>query len=273
MGVGKSGFVAQCMAANLNVVGTVATYLDPVSARRGDLMTVNSLDTVVMLSKSGTTEELLRLVPFLKAKHVQVVAMTCKKHSQLGELSDVQIFLPLDKEICRFNLAPLSSPAAYLLFTFLCLGTSSGLKLDSTSAANFPALPQCRLLVLRVCSVMNTSPPVVQCGQRCLDVLTTLNNVGMGFVLICRENELVGTFSDGDLRRSIDVHGASTLYLDIDQLMIRSPRTIDMQSLVSEALSVMDVIPSVSFLPVVSCGELVGCVRRQTISDALLLQR
>ena len=114
--VGKSGFIAQKISQTLVSTGTKASFLNPTDALHGDIGIVGPRDIVVLLSKSGSTEEILRLVPCSRAKGAYLVGITCLKSSNLGKICDLHVCLPLERELCPFDLAPVTSTTIQMLF-------------------------------------------------------------------------------------------------------------------------------------------------------------
>jgi len=115
-GVGKSGFVAQKTAQTLVSTGTKAVFLSPTDALHGDIGLVGPDDVVVLLSKSGATEELNKLVPCARAKGAYLVGISSLKNSNFREMCDMHVYLPLERELCPFDLAPVTSTAIQMLF-------------------------------------------------------------------------------------------------------------------------------------------------------------
>ena len=115
-GIGKSGFVAQKISQTLVSLGIRAGFLSPVDALHGDIGILNGNDILVMFSKSGNTEELLKLVPCVKAKGVYLISVTSLQTNALMNVSDLNVFLPLERELCPFDLAPVTSTAIQMVF-------------------------------------------------------------------------------------------------------------------------------------------------------------
>lgn len=115
-GVGKSGFVSQKISQTLISLGIRAGFLSPVDALHGDIGILSDLDIVVLFSKSGNTEELLRLVPCAKAKGAYLISVTSVESNVLMDLCDMNVYLPLERELCPFNLAPVTSTAIQMVF-------------------------------------------------------------------------------------------------------------------------------------------------------------
>lgn len=115
-GVGKSGFICQKIAMSLASIGVRAAYLNPLDALHGDIGSCGPADLLVLFSKSGSTAELLAIIPGARKKNIKLVSVTCHPHSALSTKSDIAVYLPLQRELCVFNLAPVTSTTVRLIF-------------------------------------------------------------------------------------------------------------------------------------------------------------
>ena len=247
----------------------------------GTLSTVSPGDTIVLLSKSGNSMELVELVPHLRSRDSFVILVTCLRDSLLGQLSDYQVFLPLCNEVCPLNLAPLSSPTLYLLFADLCkrYALDSQPCLLSTLAQSLPTIPH-SISFLKVKDLMLplSSLPVVNCDSRCVDALSILNNAGKGFVLVVNTTfELIVVFTDTDLRTALFSHGSCILEKSMLELTTRSDRLVKRTQSLREALAIMNLDPTMSFLPVVTnktgSPQVCGVIFRQNVLLGSFLHR
>ncbi|KAK9801353.1 hypothetical protein WJX73_009327 [Symbiochloris irregularis] len=269
-GVGKSGFIAQKIAQTLVSTGTKAVYLNATDALHGDLGIVAPGDLVVIVSKSGNTDELIRLVPYAKAKGAKLISVTSCNGSKLDELCDLAVHLPLERELCPFDLAPVTSTAIQMLFgdtAAIALMQAKHLTADQY-AMNHPAGRIGKRLILRVSDLMlvGDSVPTVGPSVPTMEVLGELSAKGCGCVLVVAPPadgnvQLLGTFTDGDLRRSLQTFGAKMLEKPVSTLMNGQPVTCDSQMKAIDAMQVMEGPPRrVTFLPVVDAGVLAGLV-------------
>lgn len=154
-GVGKSGFIAQKISQTLVSTGTRSAFLSPTNALHGDIGVVGGQDVVVLFSKSGATEELCKLVPCAKAKGAYLVGVTSLNFSILANLCDMHVFLPIERELCPFNLAPVTSTAIQMLFgdtVAIALMHAKNLTKEEY-ALNHPAGQIGKRLTLRVSSL------------------------------------------------------------------------------------------------------------------------
>uniref|UniRef100_A0A2P2JRW0 Uncharacterized protein MANES_12G033300 n=1 Tax=Rhizophora mucronata TaxID=61149 RepID=A0A2P2JRW0_RHIMU len=257
-GVGKSGFVANKISQTLISLGIRAGFLSPVDALHGDIGALSSRDIVVLLSKSGNTEELLRLVPCAKAKGAYLVAVTSVEGNALASACDMNVHLPLERELCPFDLAPVTSTAIQMVFgdtVAIALMGARNLSKEEY-AANHPAGRIGKSLIFKVKDVMKKQEelPVCREGDLIMDQLVELTSKGCGCLLVIDEDyRLIGTFTDGDLRRTLKASGEGIFKLTVGEMCNRKPRTIDPEAMAVEAMKKMESPPSaVQFLPVVN---------------------
>ncbi len=206
--------------------GTKSNFLNPSDALHGDIGMIGALDILVLFSKSGSTEELISLIPYARARGVKrVVAITSTEMSKLSSACDEHIYLPLERELCPFNLAPVTSAAIQMIFGDTCAVALMKAKCISTDeyAMNHPAGQIGKSLVLLVSDLIHSVDTTSSCGtSETLDnVLFDMSLKGFGCILITEEqtSTLVGVFSDGDLRRKLNLHGKATLKMKMGDLV------------------------------------------------------
>ncbi|KAM7482348.1 hypothetical protein LguiB_006931 [Lonicera macranthoides] len=257
-GVGKSGFVSQKISQTLISLGIRAGFLSPVDALHGDIGILSDLDIVVLFSKSGNTEELLRLVPCAKAKGAYLISVTSVESNVLMDLCDMNVYLPLERELCPFNLAPVTSTAIQMVFgdtVAIALMEARNLSRNEY-AANHPAGRIGKSLIFKVKDVMKKQEelPVCREGDLIMDQLVELTSKGCGCLLVIDdEYHLIGTFTDGDLRRTLKASGEGIFKLTVGEMCNRKPRTIEVDAMAAEAMQKMESPPSpVQFLPVIN---------------------
>eukprot|EP01018_Ginkgo_biloba_P020273 Gb_31024 [translate_table: standard] len=277
-GVGKSGFVAQKVSQTFVSTGTKAAFLSPTDALHGDIGIVGPNDVLVLLSKSGATEELLRLVPCARAKGAYLVAITSLRNSPLCIACDMHVYLPLQRELCPFDLAPVTSTAIQMVFgdtVAIALMQAKNLTREQY-ALNHPAgrigkrlifrLPllshsNAVIFILQVQDVMKRQDELPLCKENDLimDQLVELTSKGCGCLLVVDdEHRLIGTFTDGDLRRTLKSNREGVFKLSVGQMCNRNPRSIGPNAMAVEAMHKMESPPSpVQFLPVVDHNNVV----------------
>lgn len=257
-GVGKSGFVAQKISQTLVSLGIKSGVLSPLDALHGDIGILAPGDLLVMFSKSGNTEELIRLVPCAKAKGVFLISVTSVKPNSLMGFCDLNVHLPLERELCPFDLAPVTSTAIQMVFgdtVAIALMAARNMSRDDY-AANHPAGRIGKSLIFKVKDVMkkNEELPICKEGDLIMDQLVELTSKGCGCLLVIDcDYHLQGTFTDGDLRRTLKASGEGIFKLTVGEMCNRKPRTIGPDAMAVEAMQKMESAPSpVQFLPVVN---------------------
>lgn len=274
-GVGKSGIIAEKIALTLMSTGTRALYLPAMNFLHGDIGIVSENDLVVMLSKSGESDELLSLLPHIRRRKAPVIALVSKEMSRLGQSADLVLCLPVEKELCPFDLAPTTSAEVQLLFgdaLAAALMRAKGFSRDQY-ALNHPLGAIGRKMTLRIADLMlkGEALPLCRKENRLVDCIVELSNKRCGCLLVTdSEQNLLGIFTDGDLRRALQAEGAAVLEKTMDQLMVRTPLFISADLLVVEALKIMQKDPKrlVMVLPVVENRRVVGILRMHDIVNA-----
>jgi len=242
-GMGKAGIIGQKLSATLASTGTPSLWVHPAEAIHGDLGRMTKADAIVMLSNSGETEELTRLIPVIKRIGARIIAMTGNVRSTLAKHSDVVLDVSVKQEACSLNLAPTSSTTAMLALgdaLAVVVAEAKGFK-EKDFALLHPGGQLGRRLLLRVRDLMRTreSNPVVRQTARVESVLLAITRARAGCAsVVDRRGKLIGIFTDGDLRRHID----SDLRLSnrrVSEVMTRRPKTIDADRLAAEALQIL----------------------------------
>lgn len=265
-GLGKSGFVAQKLAATMCSTGTPAVFLHPVDALHGDVGIYADGDPTIILSKSGTTMELLRLIPVLRGLNSKLIGILGNKASALAREMDVILDASVRAEADPFNLAPTASTAvATAVGDALALAVRHVRKLTPEHFAQLhPAGQLGRNLRVTVRKVMHSGAEVAwaRADSSMREVILAMNRCPMGAACVgSPEEPLQGLITDGDLRRALqtieDIRNVKA-----GDLMTASPVTVNPDATIQEAMSLMEDRPSqISVLPVVEDGRCVGLVR------------
>jgi len=261
-GIGKSGIIGQKISATLNSTGTPSFFLHPVEAMHGDLGMVASTDVVLAISYSGETTELNMLLASLKERSVKIIAMTGNVNSTLSSRADITLCVKIEKEACPFGLAPTTSTTATL-----ALGDALAVSLLQKKQfgaedfrRNHPGGSLGERLKIAVSEVMLTGNdiPLILRSATLKQAIQELNNKNLGAVIIISEShELCGIITDGDLRRLLSLN-VNIENLAIEDVMTKTPVTIEKHVMAADALSVMQ-SKEITVLPVVSSGNgLVG---------------
>jgi arabinose-5-phosphate isomerase len=269
-GVGKSGIIAEKIAMTLISTGTRALYLPTLNFLHGDIGGVREEDIVMLLSKSGQTQELLELIPHLRRKGCKIVAVVSEVDGALAKAADHCVLLPVEKELCPFDLAPTTSTAIQLLFGDLlamALMRQKNFSLEDY-AGNHPSGAIGRKITLTVRDLMKTGGdlPICRKGDRLVDVIVELSDKKCGCLLVVDgAMGLEGIFTDGDLRRALQVSGAQTLDKTMEELMSSHPICVHPDLLAIDALRTMQAKRYVTMTPVVENKRLVGLLRMHDI--------
>jgi arabinose-5-phosphate isomerase len=242
-GIGKSGIIARKIAATLRSTGTPANFLQPSEALHGDLGMIGRGDTVLALSSSGETEELLRLLPTLKRLGVRLIVFCSCATSTLAETSDIFLDTSVSAEACPLNLAPTASTTV-----MLALGDALALEISRRrgwKAEDFADLhPGGRLgrRLSRVRDLMHAGEalPSVSADTPMPQVIHEMSHKKLGMTTVLDQGSLLGMISDGDLRRLLERDGSHALERSAGEIMNRQPLTIAADAFASTALALME---------------------------------
>lgn len=207
VGMGKSGLIGKKIAATMASTGTSAFSVHPAEAFHGDLGMIRPSDVVVMISNSGETEELIRILPFLEHQKNRIVAITGGLNSTLGKFADAVLDISVEREACNNNLAPTSSTTATLVMgDALAVVLSAKNNFQPEDFARFhPGGSLGRRLLTRVVDVMHKENlPVCRPDESFRDVVHEINRGRLGLALVMQDSELLGIITDGDVRRAFD---------------------------------------------------------------------
>ncbi len=272
-GVGKSGMIARKIAATFSSIGISAAYLDPVDALHGDLGFVQENDVVILLSKSGSTSEIVKLIPYLRARNSRIIAITGNMNSYLALNSDIALDGSVSNEACPYNLAPTSSAlVALALGDALAMTLIKYKKITLEDISRLHPLGQIgRNFQLSVKNIMHTNSalPLIKLDESFKDAVIEITNKKIGCVCVVDDNgNLRGIITDGDVRRVLqkydDIRG-----LKVNDVMTENPVVISPDANLAEALSLMERRESqINVLPVVNeRNKCIGVVR---IHDIIL---
>src|SRR5215475_8095859 len=274
LGVGKSGIIAQKIAATLTSSGSAAIYLHPSDALHGGLGIVTADDVVMMLSNSGETSELLEILPYIKRREVPLIAIVGSLKSTIAKRAEAVLDASVDQEACPLNLAPTTSTTVALALgdaLAMTLMRAKGLT-ESDFASNHPAGQLGKRLTLRVVDLMHSgaSNPTIGLNAAFMEIISTISHYGLGAVsVVDSDGKLAGVITDGDLRRSLQRLGKDVVFANIrcDELMTRDPVVTTPETLAYDALRLMEDRPSqISVLPVVDgARSCVGFIRLHDI--------
>jgi arabinose-5-phosphate isomerase len=236
-GMGKSGLIGKKIAATLSSTGTPAFFLHPGEAYHGDLGMITPRDTIILVSYSGETEEVTKLLPHLEDAGVSIISLVGRMDSTLAKGSKVALDCAVEREVCPNNLAPTSS-------TMAAMAMGDALAVSLIHARDFKARDFAKLhpggslgrrLLTRVRDVMNKGTlPVATPDQNVRETLLTMTRGRHGIVLVMEGNVLKGVVTDGDLRRALQKFD-DVLDVPLWRIMTTTPKTIREDALLSEA--------------------------------------
>ena len=243
-GMGKSGHIANKIAATLASTGTPSFFVHPGEASHGDMGMITREDVVIALSNSGSTAELLTIVPLIKRLGAKLISMTGDPSSVLAQLADINLDISIQTEACPLGLAPTSSTTASLV-----MGDALAIALLETRgftaedfAYSHPGGALGRKLLLKVADIMHVDREIPRVNERAFfrDALLEMTAKGLGMTTVLDSDQrLIGVFTDGDLRRTMDaqhdIHNTK-----IRDIMTPHPSTITPDILAAEALRVME---------------------------------
>ncbi|MGE8398030.1 MAG: KpsF/GutQ family sugar-phosphate isomerase [Comamonas sp.] len=241
VGMGKSGIIGQKIAATLASTGTPAFFVHPGEAFHGDLGMIKPIDVALLISNSGETEEVLRILPFLQYQKNKIIALTGKMNSTLALHADVVLDVGVEREACQNNLAPTSS-------TTNTLAMGDALAVALTVKRNFqpedfarfhPGGSLGRKLLTRVSDAMHKEPlPVCAPQSSFREVVNAITYGRLGLALVMEGDALRGIITDGDVRRAFEVQD-DVKALIAEQIMSANPLTIAAETRFAEAETYM----------------------------------
>ena len=265
-GIGKSALIAQKIVATMNSTGTTAVFMHAADAIHGDLGIVREGDIVVILSKSGETPEIKMLVPLIKLRGNKIVAMVGNRQSYLAAQADYVLDVTVDEEAIPGSLAPTSSTTAQLVMgdaLALILMRCRGFSTDDFAKFH-PGGALGKQLYLRVKDLyINNERPEVGPDDNLTRVIIEMTHKRLGATVVMDDGRLLGIITDGDLRRMLMKY-PNIEQVKASQIMTSSPKTIDADALVVDALHKMRE-NSITQLPVVHEGKYLGIIHLHDI--------
>ena len=272
IGMGKSGHIGRKIAATLASTGTPAFFVHPAEASHGDLGMITKQDIVLAISNSGSTKEILTILPTIKRIGVPLIAITGNDSSVIAKESTVNINLNITREACPLNLAPTASTTAALVIgdalAVALLKTRGFTKEDF--ALSHPAGRLGRRLLLRVSDIMRTGNgiPYVNSKTSLSNALVEMSKKSLGMTAITNHNnEMIGIFTDGDLRRALD-QGVNVHQTTINDVMTQKFTTIPADNLAIEALNIMEKRKINGFFVVDQQSKIIGAFNLHDLLQA-----
>lgn len=244
-GMGKSGLVGKKIAATLASTGTPAFFLHPAEASHGDLGMVTAQDVIIAISNSGETEELIKLIPFLKRFSVRLISLTGNHNSTLAKASDVNLDVSVKEEACPLGIVPTASTTAVLAMgdaVAVALLTKRGYK-EEDFASFHPGGSLGKKLFIKVKDIMHTGKdlPLVAPDASMTTAVIEISSKRLGIAIVAEpDKKILGILTDGDVRRGIEKWGKVFFDMPAAEAMTKSPRTISEDELAAKALSIME---------------------------------
>lgn len=261
-GIGKSGLVGKKMVATFASTGTPSFFLHPTEAFHGDLGMLKPIDVVILISNSGETDDVNKLIPSLKSFGNKIIAITGNPQSTLGKFADVVLNIHVEREACPNNLAPTTS-------TLVTMALGDALAIALINARDFRAEDFARFhpggslgrkLLCRVRDVMNKNVPIAAPSASFSECLSVMNEGRMGVAVIMQAGELCGIITDGDIRRTLAKFGAESLNKTAEQIMSRNPKTIDDSTFLGKAEEMMKELHIHSLIALNDEGKVSGLI-------------
>ena len=272
IGVGKSGHIGKKLAATFSSTGTPSFFVHPSEAMHGDIGVISKKDTVILISNSGCTQEIVHILPNLKKIGCSIISLCGNYKSKIYEESDISLSIAVKQEACPLNLAPTSSTT-----TTLVLGDIIALvlmKMKNFKAKDFgenhPGGRLGKNLNLKIKDIMKKGKdiPILKSHKKFKDVLIEMTKKNMGCVIISnKNNDAIGFFTDGDLRRSIekliDIHETS-----IDKIMTKKFLSCNEDNYASDVLEIMKK-NRINSLPVLNIkNKIIGVINMHILIDS-----
>ena len=274
LGIGKSGHIAKKVSATLSSTGSASSFINAGEALHGDIGGINKNDAVIIFSHSGETEEIIDLIPFLRSSGCEFFSITGSRDSFIAKNSIINLDTGISEEACPLDLAPTTSTTASLALgdaIAVALLEAKNFKSDDF-AKSHPGGKLGKRLITTVEDLMskNKDLPVVSRGMTLSDTLIEISSKGLGVALVVEKKRLVGIFTDGDLRRTLN-QVKDPLNKKIENYMTKRTKTILKNKLAIEALNIMQKNKIYSIAVVDSKKIPVGIIRMHDLVEAGLV--
>lgn len=262
VGMGKSGIVGKKIAATLASTGQPAFFVHPGEAYHGDLGMIQTDDVALLISNSGETDEVIRMLPFLKYQKNKIIALTGNLNSTLAKYADAVLDVAVDREACNNNLAPTSSTTCTMVMgDAIAVVLSSERKFRPEDFARFhPGGSLGRKLLTRVADMMHSNKlPICALDDTFRKVIQIVTQGRLGLALVMNENSLAGIITDGDIRRALDLNDDLKNLTAVDFMSI-NPIKVDPNMRLIDAENIM-ISNKINSLVVVEDDDLKGILQ------------
>lgn len=267
-GVGKTGHIGTKLAATFASTGTPSSFMHSTEAIHGDLGMVSPNDVVIAISNSGTSKELVSILPAIHKIGAQIIALTGNVKSPLAEAADIVVSTHVNAELCPLNLAPTSSSTVCLIIGDLL--ALEVMKLRNFKVENFalyhPGGAIGRRLLQRISDVMRTNIPSITIQDDFNELLKNISSSGLGAVCVMENNNMVGIITDGDVRRAINKNKEKVFTTPITDIMTRSFTSVQNNELAFDVLKQME-NKKITVIPVMNKETVIGMVSLHDLHD------
>ncbi|MFI3282816.1 MAG: KpsF/GutQ family sugar-phosphate isomerase [Rikenellaceae bacterium] len=263
-GIGKSGLIARKIAATLASTGTPSFFMHPTEAFHGDLGMISKEDIVLALSHSGETDDVLKIIPFIHSNGNLLISMSGNGESTLAKHSDIHLCVGIDQEACILNLAPTTSTTSQLAM-------GDALAVTLMQMRNFTSVDFARLhpggslgrrLLMNVGNVMRSeSLPIVSPSCSAKDMIHEISRGGLGLIIVCEDNKIVGIVTDGDIRRAMESRENEFFKISAADILTPNPKRITSDKRLIEAEKMMTRHKVNTLIVVDGCDKVVGVIQ------------
>lgn len=263
-GMGKSGIIGKKIAATLASTGTPSFFLHPGEAYHGDLGMIENDDVLLLISNSGETDEVLKVIPFLKSQGNIIISMSGNPESTLAKNTNFHLNIAVEKEACPLQLAPMSSTTATLVMGDAIAAALMKLRnfKDENFAKFHPGGSLGKKLLTTVSSVMKKNNlPICDANSSIKDIIHTITNGKCGLIIVLNKNSIQGIITDGDIRRAMETNEDNFFSLKASDIMSKNPKTIKSDKKLIEASEIMSQTKINSLIVVNDLDELSGIIQ------------
>ncbi|MFR9603667.1 MAG: KpsF/GutQ family sugar-phosphate isomerase [Rikenellaceae bacterium] len=263
-GIGKSGLVARKIAATLASTGTPSFFMHPTEAFHGDLGMISKEDVVLALSHSGETDDVLKIIPFIRSNGNKLISMSRNADSTLAKFSDVHLCVGIKQEACILNLAPTTSTTSQLAMGDALAVTL--MKMRNFTSVDFarlhPGGSLGRRLLMNVGNIMRSeSLPIVDPRCSAKDMIHEISRGGLGLIIVCEDEKIVGIITDGDIRRAMESREGEFFKISAADILTPNPKRIAPEKRLIEAEKMMTRHKVNSLVVVDASDKVVGVVQ------------
>lgn len=269
-GVGKSGIVGQKIAATLTSTGTPAFFLHPVEALHGDLGIVSEDDCVIVISKSGETDELYELLPAFKRMGLNIIALTGERNSTLADAADIILDVSVKEEACSYNLIPTSSTTIAMAMgdaIALALFSKRAYKLEDLAPIHPGGKIGKKLLWVADLMLSGKDVPIISTDVSMKEAVLEMTSKRGITSVVDKKGKLVGVITDGDLRRLVEKR-ENVFPIPVIEVMTRSPKTITKEKLAISAAKLMETYRITALIVIDNTKKPIGVIHLHDIMKA-----